>query len=270
MSKIVVIPSTGTVALDPVAAGFAYGFGLFETIRYSRRRLSFWASHWQRMQASAKVLRIDCDFDEAAILDAIRSLIAQDELVECMVKLSLVRAAEGVRMLVYARPLVDAPEVVALKLETLFPLNPQSLLAGHKTHNYMENFALMERARAEGFYDAIRLDPLGHLTETTVGNLFIIAKGRLLTPCLVHGILPGTIRRAVLERFDAEQGSYYPDVLEQAEAVFMTNSGAGLLPISTVSGGGLDCSFESALHPRVAEIREHLAIADSEHSMLLS
>jgi branched-subunit amino acid aminotransferase/4-amino-4-deoxychorismate lyase len=267
MSEIVVISSKGTFAADPLDAGVAYGFGLFETIKYHGGCLRFWASHWRRLQTSADELGLKCNFKEAAVLDAIRSLVRRDALAEGMIKLSLIRAAGGVRLLVYARPLVAAPESVTLKLETQFPLNPQSLLAGHKTHNYMENFALLERARGEGFHDAIRLDPLGHLAETTIGNLFMIKQGRLLTPSLVHGILPGTIRAAVLALFDAEQGSYYPDVLEQAEAVFMTNSGAEILPVSRVDGGGLDCFFESASHPELARIRERLAVADLEHSL---
>jgi len=255
--------------MDPQGAGFAYGFGLFETIKFSAGRLALWQAHWARLQASANTLKLDCDFKESAVLDAIRSLIDQDQLVDSMIKVSLVRARFSTQLLVYSRPRISAPSSVELQLEPLYPLNPQSLLAGHKTHNYMENFAILEGARRAGSYDAIRLDPLGYLAETTIGNLFYINKGHICTPARRHGILPGVVRAALLTLHAVQEGSYFADQLQAAEAVFMTNSGAGVLPVSRVTGAGTDCSFESHAHPLVVELSNAFSQYEQKHSQLV-
>jgi len=133
----------------------------------------------------------------------------------------------------------------------------------------MENFAILEGARRAGFHDAIRLDPFGHLAETTMGNLFYIDKRRLHTPCRVQGILPGVVRAAILELHPVQEGSYYPEVLQGAEAVFMTNSGAGVLPVSRVTGAGIECRFESAQHPVVVELTGAFGAYERAHAQLV-
>jgi len=266
MSEIKIISAKDQVRLRPLDAGFAYGYGLFETIKYAEGVLSFWAGHWSRLKASAKALNLEFAFVEGAVLDAIRALVQQDSIRCSMIKLSLLRVEAGVRLYVYARPMGDALESVELKLETKYPLNPHSLLAGHKTHNYLENFALLEQARAEGYYDAIRLDPLDHLAETTIGNLFIFADGQLRTPSLVHGILPGVIRAQLLDVADVEVGSYYSDMLQKAKAVYLTNSGSGIVPVARIAGGGVDCRYESREHSSFADLSALLQAAERSNS----
>ncbi|HAV12340.1 MAG TPA: hypothetical protein DCX06_02425 [Opitutae bacterium] len=267
MSEIIIVKAKESAALGPLGAGFAYGFGLFETIKFVEGRLVFWKEHWSRLQASAKFFDMDCSFAEADILRAIRELVEHDGISESMIKLSLLRNAVGTQLFVYARPKADTTESVKLKLETKCPIHPYSMLAGHKTHNYMENMSLFEGARKEGYYDALRLDTLGYLAETTIGNLFFILEGRLCTPSLMHGILPGVVRAEVLKHFDVEEGSYYPDVFERADAVFMTNSGSGLLPVTGLSGAGIDRHFDSVDQPFLADVRSTLAGLERDSSV---
>ncbi|MEN8735000.1 MAG: aminotransferase class IV [Lentimonas sp.] len=266
MSEIKIITAKDTVGLGPLDAGFAYGYGLFETIKYADGILSFWAAHWARLGASAKALNLVCDFEENAVLDAIRSLVQQNSITSSMIKLSLLRVDSGSQLYVYARPMGDVSESVELKLETRYPLNPHSLLTGHKTHNYLENLAILEQARADGYYDAIRLDPLDNLAETTIGNLFVYVDGHLRTPSLVHGILPGVIRGQLLDGGNVEVGSYYSDLLQKAEAVYLTNSGSGVLPVSRVAGGGVDCAYDSRGHASYVELNALLEAAERSNS----
>ncbi|MGJ8639408.1 MAG: aminotransferase class IV [Opitutaceae bacterium] len=259
MSAIITISSKEPAELRPLDAGFAYGFGLFETIKYSHGKLSFWEAHWERLKASAKAFGLDCAQEEAAVLDAIGSLVLKDSLENCMIKLSLMRAKSGETLFVYARPLTDLPNSVELLVEERFPLNPRSMLAGHKTHNYMENFALFEGAKQQGFYDAVRLGLDGHLAETTTGNLFFYVDGRLCTPSLKQGILPGVIRAQLLEISDVEVGAYGTERLASADAVFMTNSGANILPVDRVFCGGENHLFQSSSHPAVMDLAKRLA-----------
>jgi len=56
------------------------------------------------------------------------------------------------------------------------------------------------------------------------------------------------------------------DVLKGAEAVFMTNSSCGILPVERLSGAGVDMRFSSANHPRVRELAASLAAAEQARS----
>jgi len=81
----------------------------------------------------------------------------------------------------------------------------------HKTtHRHLYNDELT-RARAEGFDEILFLNERNELTEGAISNLFIEVPGdpsdpgnpnrpaKLLTPPLTSGVLPGVLRRHLLE-----------------------------------------------------------------------
>lgn len=269
MSEIIILPSDKSVELDPRGAGFAYGYGLFETIQWADQRLAFWKAHWQRLSASAQTLGLDFEYQESAVLDAIKELLRLEPVDPTMVKLSLVRVGASTSLYIYLRPLSAIPEPVQLHLNTDSPIQSASLLSGHKTHNYMENMLLLERAKAAGFYDCLRVDGGGYLAETTIGNLFFVKGGKFCTPSLKHGILPGVIRGELLQLVEVEEGSYTADDLLSAEAIFMTNSGCGILPVEGVMGGGIDLHVESGAHEMLKALREQLVVAENLKSQVL-
>lgn len=267
MSEIVIIPHGAKAQLDPIGAGFAHGYGIFETIKYSAAGLAFWARHWLRLKRSAKALGLDFYFDEKAVMAAIEQLVREDGLSVAMVKLSLLRNGPETTLYVYARPTTPIPDSVELQLDMLHPINQHSPLSGHKTHNYMEHRMLFDSARKAGFYDTIRVDMDGSLAETTTGNLFFIHEGKLCTPALCHGVLPGVVRSAVLDICDTEEGSYCVDLLGEAEAVFMTNSAAGILPVSRIIGALSTFEIESASHFYYKLLRASFEAAELEQSV---
>lgn len=235
MSEIVIIPPGNAALLEPTSSAFAHGFGLFETMRYDAGKLYFWDAHWARLGASAQ--RFDLVLpDEAAVVDALRRLVLEYGLDTATLKLSLLKVADGCRLYVYSRPPIPAPEHRRLRFDASCPLFARSILAGHKTHNYMEAMCLLGLARARGDFDILRLDSEGFLAETTTANLFFVKEGRIHTPALQTGILPGLSRAALLctRDFEIEEGLYHPETLLDAEAVFVTNATSGVQPIEQI------------------------------------
>ncbi|MDQ8194013.1 aminotransferase class IV [Coraliomargarita sp. SDUM461004] len=237
MPDLVIIPPTECVMLAPTAPGFAHGFGLFETMRYDAGRLYFWQDHWARLTRSARHFTLDLPA-EAAVLRALRQLVTSAAMQSGILKLSLLKHAEGSCLYVYARPPLPAPDRRCLRLDTDCPIGRRSLLAGHKTHNYMEAMCLLQRARERGYYDALRLDDAGMLAETTTANLFFVRDGRLYTPALDTGILPGVTRAALLRATELGivEGRFTPDDLFEAEAVFVTNATHGVQIVEGIDG----------------------------------
>lgn len=267
MSEIVIIPQGAKAQLDPIGAGFAHGYGIFETIKHTAAGLAFWSRHWKRLQRSAKALGFDFYYDEKAVLAAIGELIRADGLSVALVKLSLMRNGPVTTLYVYARPLTPIPDSVELQVDSLHPVNQHSPLSGHKTHNYMEHRMLFDLARRAGFYDVIRVDLKGRIAETTTGNLFFIHEGKLCTPALCHGILPGVVRSAILDICDTEEGSYGVKLLDEADAVFMTNSAAGILPVSRIVGALSTFEVESVSHSYYKFLKASFEAAELDQSV---
>ena len=248
MSDIVIIPVGESTPILPSSPAFAHGFGLFETMCFADERIYFWRDHWARLCKSAKYFAL-LPPKEASVLAALREYVTESGLEEATLKLSLMRESEGSRLYVYSRPPIPSPDNRRLRLERSYPLFAGSALAGHKTHNYMEAMHLLSLARAQGDDDLVRVDSEGFLAETTSSNLFFVKEGRIHTPSLDTGILPGVTRAALLrcQDFAVVEGRYLPEALLGAEAVFVTNATKGLLPIERIEGfsGGESVDFRT-------------------------
>ena len=66
------------------------------------------------------------------------------------------------------------------------------------------------------------------LTEGAISNLFVEKEGKLLTPPLSCGLLPGTLRAHLLKTGKATEHLLTRADLESADAVFFGNSVRGL------------------------------------------
>jgi branched-subunit amino acid aminotransferase/4-amino-4-deoxychorismate lyase len=115
-----------------------------------------------------------------------------------------------------------------------FLVNSTSPLAGIKSSNYLENIIAGEEARARGFSEAIRLNERGDVTCGAMSNVFWLVDGRLQTPALSTGCLPGTTREFIMERLECEEAIAGPDVLQMADAVFLASSGLGVRQVRTL------------------------------------
>ena len=269
MSDIVLITDGETIPLASTASGFAHGFGLFETMRYEDGQLFFWKDHWARLSKSAKGFALALP-KEDAVLAALHGLVTKAKLTEGTLKLSLLKDTEGSCLYVYSRPPIPSPASNTLILNTTSPIYPRSLLAGHKTHNYMEVMHLLSLARAQAYYDCLRIDTNGYLAETATSNLFFLKDGRLHTPALDTGILPGVIRAALLRDPDLqiEEGHFVPEILRDAEAVLVTNATSGLKIIERIDGFSSGRSVQYSVASEALSVIQSVLLSAHESSAL--
>lgn len=87
------------------------------------------------------------------------------------------------------------------------------------------------RERLPGFDDTLLINESGELMEFTIGNLVIETSGRLLTPALSCGLLPGTARQAMLDRGELHEAVLFPADLRAADRVYLLNALRGMIPV---------------------------------------
>jgi para-aminobenzoate synthetase/4-amino-4-deoxychorismate lyase len=102
----------------------------------------------------------------------------------------------------------------------------------HKTTRRQFYDREMERQKAlTGCDEVVFLNKKGELTEGTRTNIFIEIDGRLFTPALTCGLLPGTLREELLDlpRAAASEAVLTPQDLLTADRIYLGNSVRGLV-----------------------------------------
>jgi len=241
-------------ALSCQDRGFLYGDGLFETMKARGGRVDFLQRHLDRMRSGAKELGLPFPATEP-LPDLIRELLARNRIRgPAAVKLCLSRGRHAGALTLYApeeptRVLTVRPwhppspshweRGLSIQVETAFRQNARSGICHLKTLNYLPNLLVRTRAEAAGHEDAVLLNTRDQVCECTASNLFWFREGRLETPDLSCGLLPGVVRSVLLEMM-AEAGTPVRPVRARMEAllnaqeVFVTNSLVEIFPVGRV------------------------------------
>jgi para-aminobenzoate synthetase/4-amino-4-deoxychorismate lyase len=78
-----------------------------------------------------------------------------------------------------------------------------------------------------GADDVLLYNERGELTEFTIGNLIVRMGGKLYTPPLSCGLLPGTFRAHLLETGQAQERVILREELDACTEIFRVNSVRG-------------------------------------------
>jgi para-aminobenzoate synthetase / 4-amino-4-deoxychorismate lyase len=99
----------------------------------------------------------------------------------------------------------------------------------HKTTRREPYDRLYAKAREHGFEDVIFANENGEITEGAISNIFVARMGKLLTPPVSSGVLPGVLRRHILETRDgSEEAVLNVDDLKTADGIYLCSSLRGL------------------------------------------
>ena len=101
-----------------------------------------------------------------------------------------------------------AVEVVVRPL----PVDPSDYRLRYKT---TAKDVLKQVRRDADAFEAVFTDPEGRLTEGSYTNIFVERDGKLLTPPLERGLLPGLLRQRLIDEGHAEEHDLTPDDLRQ-------------------------------------------------------
>lgn len=250
-----VIP--GAEARIPVTDhGLLYGDGLFEGIRIYAGRVFRLDLHLARLEAGAKALALALPGGAAALREVVLETARAFGQPEAYARLLVTRGEGplGVDPTTCKEPrvvcIVDAirlypAETLArgLDLVTVSVRRPPAdvLDPRVKSLNYLNSALAKLEARRRGADEALILNLAGQVAEASVANVFAVREGRLLTPPASDGALEGITRRSVLELagrlgIPAAERTLGRADLFAAEEVFLTGTGARIVPVRSLDG----------------------------------
>lgn len=250
--------------------GFLFGYGLFETILVRGGRPWFLAAHLQRLETGCAALGITLPRPVTEMGNLIRKTIKQNGVLDGALRLTLSAGpapGEAAGNLVIAtRPLPYTPLDYQKGFRagwSSFRRNEQSPLVKFKTLNYLENLLAKREARERGWDEALFLNTAGCVAEGTMSNVFLVKNGRVITPSPDQGLLPGIMRRAVLDvcrrlALVTQERPVFPDELLAADESFLTNSLMEVMPLVEIDrypiGKGRPGSVTSQVKKAISDL----------------
>lgn len=235
----------GAARIDPNDRGFTLGDGIYETIAIRKsvpRRLP---SHMARLRSGAESLSIPMENSDAQIEDMVAATIKACDVVDGSARLTLTRgaAARGIAapsaptptMVITAMSASAQREDVRVIVSSATRRNEHSPLSAIKSLNALDSIVARTEAQAAGADDALLLNTLGNVAESTAANIFLLVDGGLITPPIEDGALPGIMRGEVIRLARAEEKTVTLDILMRASEAFLSNA-LGLRPIVSIDG----------------------------------
>jgi 4-amino-4-deoxychorismate lyase len=233
--------------------GLHYGDGLFETIAARAGKPRFLDLHLQRLEQGCVRLGIACT-DPGVLAGQIRTLAATQPA--SIIKLILTRGSATARgygargderartlLLQYSWPSGDAKSwergVAVRTAQGRVGENPS--LAGIKHLNRLEQVLIRGEWSDPSIREALVYSSSGWLVSGTMSNVFLVRKGRLMTPAIAGAGILGVMRRVVLREaqrhgLPVEESALDAAAVAASEEMFLTNARIGIWPVCALDG----------------------------------
>jgi branched-chain amino acid aminotransferase len=276
------IVEIGAARVPVTDHGLLYGDGLFEGIRVFDGRVFRLDDHLARFAAGAKVLGLELPGGIARVRGIVLETVRAHGGREAYVRLIATRGegALGVDPTTCPTPrLICIVDRVAIypeeKLRRGIDLVTASLRRPPadvldprvKSLNYLNSVLAKLEARRQGADEALLLNLSGMVAEAAVANVFVYRGGELATPPASDGALEGITRATLLELagrlgIPARERTLGRFDLLAADEVFLSGSGAGIVPVRSLDGRPIG---EGRPGPVYAKLRA--AFADAAPSL---
>lgn len=237
----------GAFAIDAADRGLTLGDGLFETMLVVRGTPLWRHMHMARFESSANELGIPFDID--AVDATLEKILDGCEPNHHALRLTLTRgpAARGLAgngknptLIASLEPFDPGFLFQPINLITSAIRRGQDSPASRlKTLSYIDNIMAAREAHAHGAGDALMLNSSGRVASTTIANIFLLKKNKLVTPARNQAILTGVTRQALIAAAGhigimTEERAVTVIDLFRADGAFLTNSLRLMRPVTSV------------------------------------
>lgn len=238
----------GEAAVRPDDHGLLLGDGVFETMLVRDGRPVCWDRHLARLHQALTTVGI-APVGAPLLQRAVDEVLSASELMSARLRVTVTSGPGGaglqrgpaptVVVSAAALPATDAEPPPLRAVTARGARNERSPLAGIKTTSYAEAAALSARAAAVGADDVLLGDSKDRLSEALTANVFVVLDGRVLTPALSAGCLPGIVRDLLLQWGVAVEADIALASLAEVDEAFLTSSVAGVRPLGWIDNRAL-------------------------------
>ncbi|MFI5137768.1 MAG: aminotransferase class IV [Sphingobacteriales bacterium] len=234
---------------------FRYGDGLFESMRLMKGQLKFADLHADRLQRGMKALKIDSysQMDAWFLKEKAGDLARRNKARHGRLRLTVFRDAEGLytpaqNKMAWCLEIQPSDEpryflnAKGLIMDIFADLpKPTNYLSNIKTCNSLVYVMAGLYKTQNNLDDVFLLNQHGFLCEAGSSNIFIWYQKHLYTPALSEGCVEGVMRQVIIKiakqnNIPVTEAQISPDILYEADEVFLTNAGRG---IQSVMGFGV-------------------------------
>lgn len=259
-------------------AGFTHAAGLFETMRVYNGRVMRLPEHIHRLNHSANTLAMQVSVSREEIARSVDRLLEANGLCDARVRLTVTPgnvprpgqvgdAAPRPTVVLTAAPVRAYPaDLYRHGMRVCicpYRQNAANPLAGHKTLAYLPRLMALKEAADRKCNEALWFTTNNQLAEGSVCNVFIVRDGTIATPPEDTPLLPGTVRKAVLELartkgMTIEEHAIDIDALLAAQEVFLTGSVLEIMPVTAVERHTIGAGVPGDITRRVSELYHQL------------
>jgi branched-chain amino acid aminotransferase len=235
--------------------GLLYGDGVFEGIRAYNGIVFKLKEHVNRLFASAHMMMLKIPLSREQVVEAVLETLRKNQLKDAYIRLVVTRGVGDLgldpRKCPKATIFIITGAIVLHGTEAKrkgitayiswvrrHPVDATSHEI--KSLNYLNSVMAKIEANLAGADEAIVLDKAGFVSEGVGENIFIVKNGKLMTPPVCGGALPG-ITAEVVTRLAKKMGvelvesSITPYQLLNADEAFFTGTAAEIVPIREVN-----------------------------------
>lgn len=236
--------------LSPGQLGLLAGWGIFSTIRVYEGVLFAFQRHWDRMKHDAHLLRIPFPAGSTPFEESLLRLVDANQAHNSSLRVVVVRNRGGFwegpgqtrefDVIALTADVNDWGRSVRLGM-VANARHAASPFAGTKILSWAHNLTWYEQAHADGFDEVVLLNERGEVSECTSANIFAAFGGKVVTPPLSSGCLPGITRHVLLHEvkvpgYSVEEATLTASDLNRADQVFITSTTRELLAVAHIQG----------------------------------
>jgi len=240
--------SSAKISLEDRA--YLLGDGVYEVVRYYDRCLFYLDAHLDRLQNSARAIRLLLPYKREVIAAAASDLIEKSGFANGYLYLQATRGSAKrdhlfpedteSSMTMYVREMLPLTPMEQVKPIHLVTLPDERWLNCHiKTVNLLPNLLARQKAFESGAAEAVLYRPGGIVTEGTRSNIFAVIDGVVRTHPTTNLILPGISRRIVLDIMAEKtiafrEEAFTLEELQKATEVWVTSTNMEVNPVRSI------------------------------------
>jgi branched-chain amino acid aminotransferase len=235
--------------------GLLYGDGVFEGIRAYNGVVFKLKEHVDRLFSSAHPMMLKIPLTKEQTTEAVLETLRKNNMCDAYIRLVVTRGVGDLGLdprkcpkatvfIITGAIVLHGNEAKTKGITTLISWvrrNPVDSTSHEiKSLNYLNSVMAKIEANMAGADEAICLDKNGFVSEGVGENLFIVKNGKIFTPPVCSGALPGitaqvTTRIASKLGYEVTDSNITPYQLFTADEAFFTGTAAEIVPIREVN-----------------------------------